>query len=114
MPRRNDEMKAMHGSQPAGRRVETTPRPVGVGSLACVRLFSFFPAIPASGDTGFPRPLIDLPAAYFNPASWRGPKGLGRNRTPDELRCLWNRLVEQVRGAGLVLGTRADLPRRRR
>lgn len=77
-------------------------------------LFSFFPASPASGDTGFPRPLIDLPAEYFNPASSRSPKGLRRNRTPDELRCLWNRLVEQVRDAGLVLGTRADLPKRRR
>ena len=73
-------------------------------------LFSFFPASPAGGDTGFPRPLIDLPAEYFNPAARRGPKWLRRNHTPDELRGLWDRLVAQVRDAGLVLGTHAELP----
>ena len=76
-------------------------------------LFSFFPASPAGGDTGFPRPRIDLSAADFNPASSRSPKGIRRDRTPDELRGLWNRLVEQVRGEGLVLGTHAELPERR-
>lgn len=76
-------------------------------------MFSFFPASPAGGDTGFPRPLIDLPAEYFNPASSQSPKGFGCNRAPDELRGLWNRLVDQVRAAGLVLGTHAELPKRR-
>ena len=76
-------------------------------------MFSFFPAKPSGGDTGFRRPFIDLAAEYFNPAAFRTPKGLRRNRTPDELRGLWERLVAQVRDAGLVLGTHAELPERR-
>ena len=76
-------------------------------------MFSFFPASPARGDSGFKRPFIELPADYLNPRSAQSPKGLRRNRTPDELRGLWNRLVAQVRDAGLVLGTHAELPERR-
>ena len=75
-------------------------------------MFSFFPAIPAGGSSGFPRPLIDLPRKYFNPKSWEGPKGVGKERTCDELSGLWNQLVKQVRDAGLVLGTHAELPER--
>ena len=74
-------------------------------------MFSFFPAIPASDDSGFPRPFISLKNDYFNPRSWQAPKGVKRNRTPDELRCLWNELVAQVRDAGLVLGIHAEVPR---
>lgn len=76
-------------------------------------MFSFFPAIPAGGNSGFPRPLIDLPGEYFNPRSWQAPKGLRRGRTPGELRSLWDSLVSQVRAKGLVLGTYANLPERR-
>ena len=76
-------------------------------------MFSFFPAMPAGGDTGFPRPLVDLPAEYFNPKLLMAPKGLGRERTCNELFDLWERLITQVRDAGLVLGTHAELPERR-
>ncbi len=76
-------------------------------------MFSFFPASPSGGDPGFRRPFIDLPAEYVNPAAFRSPRGFRRNRTPDELRGLWDRLVEQVHDAGLVLGTYAELPERR-
>ena len=76
-------------------------------------MFSFFPALPAGGDLGFARPLIDLPSEYFNPRSWQAPKGLWRTRTSTELHTLWQCLVDQVREAGLVLGTYAELPERR-
>ena len=76
-------------------------------------MFSFFPARPAGGGTGFPRPVIDLPSEYFNPRSIRGPKGIGRGRTRAKLRSIWAALVAQVRQAGLVLGTHAALPERR-
>ena len=73
-------------------------------------MFSFFPAMPARGDIGFPRPLIDLPGEYFNPRSWQAPKGLGRDRAAAERLGLWESLVSQVRANGLVLGTWADSP----
>ena len=76
-------------------------------------MFSFFPAMPADGDAGFPRPMIDLPSEYFNPKSWQAQKGLRRNCTIVELRGLWNSLVAQVRGAGLLVGTHAAVPERR-
>ena len=74
-------------------------------------MFSFFPAVPEGGGRGFPRPLIDLPSEYFNPKNWQAPKGATCNRKPEELRCLWNSLIAQVHKAGLVLGTRAELPK---
>lgn len=73
-------------------------------------MFSFFPAIPAGGDSGFRRPVIDLPGKYFNRRSWQAQKGPRRGRTADELRCIWDSLVSQVRASGLVLGTSAKLP----
>ena len=76
-------------------------------------MFSFFPASPAGGASGFPRPLIDLPSEYFNPRSWQAPKGVWRNRTVEELRVVWESLVSQVRDKGLVIGTHASLPKRR-
>ena len=76
-------------------------------------MFSFFPANPARGDAGFPRPPIDLPSEYFNPKSWQAPKGVRRERTSEELRGLWESFLCQVREAGLVLGTHAALPERR-
>ena len=76
-------------------------------------MYSFFPAIPASWKLSFPRPFVTaLPDKYFNPSSWQAPKGAQCDCTCDELRCLWNLLVAQVRNVGLVLGTRAGLPRR--
>ena len=76
-------------------------------------MFSFFPAMPADGDSGFPRPPLNLPAEYFNPRSWQAPKGLWRERSSQELRALWNSLASQVWEAGLVLGAYAELPERR-
>lgn len=71
-------------------------------------MFSFFPAAPADGCAGFPRPLVDLPD--LNPMSYRGPSGYRRHREPDELRRIWGCLARQVRDAELVLGTYAELP----
>ena len=76
-------------------------------------MFSFFPAMPAHGDAGFRRPLIDLRREYFNPRNSRAQKGLRRNCTSEELRRLWKSLVTQVRGAGLLVGTHAAVPERR-
>ena len=76
-------------------------------------MFSFFPAMPADGGLGFPRPLIDLPCEYFNPKSWQSPKGLRRERTGEKLRGLWECLATQVHDVGLVLGTCAALPEQR-
>ena len=73
-------------------------------------MYSFFPASPAQGDAGFPRPVIDLPREYFNPRSWQAPKGVKQERSVEEIRGLWESLVSQVSGAGLVLGTRAEVP----
>ena len=76
-------------------------------------MFSFFPAISADRKSSFPRPVIKLPDEYFNPRAWQSPKGIRCSRTLDELRHLWGSLVAQVHGAGLVLGTRAEVPPRR-
>lgn len=75
-------------------------------------MFSFFPALPAGADIGFPRPPINLPPRYFNPRSWQAPKGLRHERSVDELHGLWSSLVQQVRESGLVLGTGARGPMR--
>ena len=76
-------------------------------------MFSFFPAMAVHEKSSFPRPSIELPSEYFNPGNCRAPKGLGRERTIEELRTLWDSLVLQVREAGLLLGTYASLPERR-
>lgn len=76
-------------------------------------MFSFFPAMPEGNGTGFSRPAVNLPDEYFNTSNWQAPKGHGRERKPEELRSLWDSLVAQVRGKGLVLGTRAALPKLR-
>ena len=76
-------------------------------------MFSFFPAMPAGGETGFPRPPISLPDKYFNPRSCQAPKWTTQNCESGELRSLWDRLTEQVRKRGLVLATRAETPERR-
>ena len=76
-------------------------------------MFSFFPARPAGGGAGFPRPVIDLPREYFNPRVCMAPKGVSCGRCRDELHSIWTDLVAQVRQAGLVLGTHAEVPPRR-
>ena len=75
-------------------------------------MFSFFPATPADGETCFARPVVRLDDKYFNCSSWQAPKGAGRNLCPEATRDLWGSLVTQVRAAGLVLGTRAEMPER--
>lgn len=75
-------------------------------------MFSFFPAVPASRNSGFPRPPI-VASCVINPKSTQNCKGLGQERTFEELRCLWDSLVRQVRKQNLVLGVRAELPESR-
>ena len=76
-------------------------------------MFSFFPAKPAGGEAGFPRPVINLPREYFNPRLSMNIKGVRRERSRDQLRSIWMDLVAQVRRAGLMLGTYASLPPKR-
>lgn len=75
-------------------------------------MFSFFPAVEAGGDAGFKRPSIELPEECFTKTLRMGAKS-----TPgldaDTLRELWESLVQQVRDADLLLGTRAAVPPRR-
>ena len=42
-------------------------------------MFGFVPAIPPDGDSGFPRPLVDLPGDYFNARSLRRRRFAARN-----------------------------------
>ena len=76
-------------------------------------MFSFFPAYPAGGREGFPRPVIDLPSEHFNPACCRAPKGVSRERSRDQIRVIWKALIAQVRKVDLVLGTYAEMPPQR-
>ena len=76
-------------------------------------MFGFFPAISAEGESGFPRPVVSLDDEYFNSCNGQAPKGAQCNLCPDTLRGLWDSLIAQVRKAGLVIGTRADMPERR-
>ena len=76
-------------------------------------MYNFLPASPACDESCFPRPVVSLDGDHFNPRSWQAPKGTKRELLIDELRRLWDSLVEQVLGAGLVLGTYAQFPERR-
>ena len=76
-------------------------------------MYSFFPAMLAYDNVGFPRPLITLPCKYFNPKSWQAPKGLGHECTGEEIRGLWNSLVSEIYRNRLVLGIHAKLPEAR-
>ena len=75
-------------------------------------MFSFFPAMPAGGDVGFPRPSIELPEPHFKNKPLRKHKQSCDLSSKTVVR-LWGSLVTQVCDAGLVLGTRAALPQRR-
>ena len=78
-------------------------------------MFSFFPAIPVGGASGFSRPVIDnLPDRRINPESFRSPRGQTTPLSCEELLDSWKSLVEQVHRAGLVLGAHAALPPKRR
>ncbi len=75
-------------------------------------MFSFFPAMPAGRDAGFERPGVELDARYFTQTLAQNHKrscGL----PSDVLHALWEQLAAQVREAGLVLGTYAEVPERR-
>ena len=78
-------------------------------------MYSFFPAIRADGDTGFPRPRVSLPSRHFRKnVQYAKGQALGRSDlATEDLRDLWECLVSQVRRAGLVTGTHATLPGRR-
>jgi hypothetical protein len=71
-------------------------------------MFSFVPARPhEAGNAGFPRPRIELDG-FVTPKL-----AMAVRTTPveaDEARTVWDRVVEQVLDAGLVLGTRLHLP----
>ena len=75
-------------------------------------MFSFFPAMPAAGSRGFPRPSVVLPECCFNMALRQGHKQ-SCDLTEETMAWLWELLVEQVYADGLVLGTHAALPPRR-
>lgn len=75
-------------------------------------MFSFFPAAQSSSDAGFKRPSITLPSRYFKRTKCQSFKQTC-DVSPDELFELWTSLVQQVRDAGLVLGTHAELPEQR-
>ena len=72
-------------------------------------MFSFFPAKPEGDHWYFAKPEICLPR-FINPRLNRGIKGVNDPRTRNEMIDLWHRVVEQVLGKGLVLGTYAELP----
>jgi hypothetical protein len=75
-------------------------------------MFSFAPALPLSeARNGFARPAIKLDGVV-NPSLPMGAKR-ARNVGVDEVRRLWNAVVEQVVDAGLALGFSFDLPPRR-
>ena len=76
-------------------------------------MYSFFPALPADSNSSFRRPPI-VGMKEINPGNWRTAKGHGEERSLCDVRSLWDCLVAQVRKAGLVLGTRAEMPERRK
>lgn len=76
-------------------------------------MFSFFPAILADGETCFPRTVVSRRDKYFNPDAIMAPKGAASCLKSEELRGLWDSLVEEVLKADLVLGTHAEMPERR-
>lgn len=75
-------------------------------------MHSFFPAIPASSNSGFRRPPI-VGIERINPGNWRTPKGQGKELALKDLRRLWDSLAARVWKADLVLGTRAEIPPKR-
>ena len=74
-------------------------------------MYSFFPCQPyCVGSKGFARPTINIPGVITNNLT-QGKK-LSERSSVDEMRLLWNEVVEQVRRQGLGLGVYAELPER--
>jgi hypothetical protein len=75
-------------------------------------MFSFFPASTRNRHPrGFARPHIRLPGLIT--ANLTQGKRLNPQRGISDVRAIWEEIAEQVRAAGLALGTRAELPRAR-
>lgn len=77
-------------------------------------MFSFFPARQADGDTGFERPSIDLPRAFFTKKNMSQNCKISDPLTAETLSGLWQAIVAQVLDAGLLLGTGASPPNKRK
>ena len=75
------------------------------------RMYSFFPCLPHGDKSkGFARPAIRIPGVITDNLS-QG-KRLSERSSVDEMRLLWDEIVEQVRRQGLGLGVYAELPKR--
>jgi hypothetical protein len=75
-------------------------------------MFSFFPCLPRiQGEGGFARPVIELPGQITNNLTQ------GKKMTVQPglatMRSLWNNVMQQVKGQGLMLGISAELPEQR-
>ena len=76
-------------------------------------MFSFFPAIQAGGDTGFERPAIELHKDFLAKNLSQNCK-IARDQTAETLNGLWQAIVAQVLDVGLLLGTGASPPNKRK
>jgi hypothetical protein len=73
-------------------------------------MYSFFPCLPHGDKSrGFARPTIRIPGVITNNLS-QGKK-LSERSSIDEMRLLWDEVVEQVRKQGLALGVYVELPK---
>jgi hypothetical protein len=74
-------------------------------------MYSFFPCLPHRDNSkGFPRPTIRIPGVVTNNLNMG--MRLSDRSSVDEMRLLWDEVVEQVRKQGLELGVYAELPKR--
>lgn len=74
-------------------------------------MYSFFPCLPhAAKSRGFARPTIRIPGVITN--NLNQGKKLSELSSVDEMRLLWEEIVEQVRKQGMALGVYAELPKR--
>lgn len=71
-------------------------------------MFSFFPCKPDSKDKGFARPVIKL-KGVVNGKIKQG-KRLNPKTSVEDVKELWQEVVDQVKCLGLELGTHADEP----
>ena len=76
-------------------------------------MYSFVPALPASGEyPRFARPPVRLPC-LINPASTQSAYGCNRPRPAQVVHDAWEAIRQQVLTAGLVLAVQLDTPTRR-
>ena len=76
-------------------------------------MFSFFPCVPAAGNTPFARPHIELPSEYFTPELRQGVKGCAVYASPlskSTVKMLWDTIVSQILCQGLEIGVMARSP----